>query len=74
MQQLGMACTGLALTTSPVVAASRYERIGEDDDEDGREACGERCPVDIDQAESIIRLVEADIRGLVRLIFFNVER
>ena len=35
---------------------------GEDDDEDGREACGERRPVDIDQAESIVRLVEVDIR------------
>ena len=74
MEQLGMASTGLALTTSPVVAASRDEKTGEDDDEDGREACGERGPVDIDQAESIIRLVEADIRGLVGLIFFYMKR
>ena len=36
VEQLGMASTGLALTTSPVVAASRDEKTGEDDDEDGR--------------------------------------
>ena len=74
MEQLGVASTGLALTASSKIAASRDEQSSEDDDKDGGEASRERCPVYVNEAETVIGLVEADIRGLVGLVRLNMER
>ena len=74
MEQLGVASTGLALTASPKIAASRDEQPSEDGDKDGGEASRERCPVVVNEAETVIGLVEADIRGFVGLVRLNMER
>ena len=61
MEQLGVASTGLALTASSKIAASRDEQSSEDDDKDGGEASRERGPVYVNEAEPVIGLIEANI-------------
>ena len=68
MEQLRVSSAGLALTAASKVTAPRDEQSSEDDDKDRGEASGERCPVYVDEAEAVVRLIEADIRRLVRLV------
>ena len=69
-----MASAGLALTSTPVVAAPCDEKAREDDDKDRGQACGEGGPVNVDQAEPIVRLVKADVCRFVGLILLDVKR
>ena len=52
---------GLPLPTTTEVATPRYEDEANDDREDGREACRETRPVEVDEREAMIGLVERDV-------------
>ena len=52
----------------PEVAAPGNEKACQDDDKDRGEARAERGPVNIDQREAIVGLVEANVAGFVRLV------
>ena len=68
-----MTGAGLALTSPPEIAAPRDKEARKEDDEDRGQARGEGGPVDVDQTESVIRLVEANVGRLVGFTIFNVE-
>ena len=69
-----MTGAGLALTSPPEIAALGDEEACKEDDEDRRQTRGERSPVDVDQTESVIRLVEANVGRFVGFTIFNMER
>ena len=56
-----MTGAGLALTSLPVIAAPRDEEARKEDDEDRGQNRGEGGPVDVDQTESVIRLVKTNV-------------
>ena len=53
---------GLPLPTTTEVATPGYEDDAHDDREDGREAGREARPVEINEREAMIGLVESDVR------------
>ena len=57
----------------PEVATPGNEQACQDDDKDRGEARAERGPVNIDQQEAIVGLVETNVAGFVRLVAFHVE-
>ena len=56
-----MTGAGLALTSPPEIAAPRDEEACKEDDENRGQTRGEGGPVDVDQTESVIRLVKTDV-------------
>ena len=59
-----MSGAGLALTEPPEIAAPGNEEACKEDDEDRRQTRGEGGPVDVDQTESVIRLVADSLDSL----------
>ena len=65
MEQLCVSGTGLTLAPATEVAAASDEESCQHDGKDGRESRAEGCPVYIDEAESVVGLVECDVVGFI---------
>ena len=69
VEQLGVPRSRLTLTSATEVAAQGDRQSDQDHGEDGGQASGKAGPVQIDEADAIIRLVEGDvIGGIVTLV------
>ena len=68
-----MASTGLSLTAPPEVAAPGNEQACQHDDQDRGEAYAEGGPMNVDQREPVVRLVEANICGFMRLVVLDIK-
>ena len=66
MEQLSVSDTGLTLAPATEVAAASDEESCQHDGKDGREPRAERCPMYVNEAESIIGLVVCDVVGFIR--------
>ena len=65
MKQLGVAGTGLTLAPATEIAAACDEESRQHDGKDGRQPCAEGRPMNIDEAEPVIGLVQLDVMRLV---------
>ena len=63
----------MSLTAPPEVATPGNEQACQHDNKDRGEARAERGPVNIDQREPVVGLVEANVAGFVRLVVLDVE-
>ena len=61
VEQLCVSDTGLTLAPATDLAASSDEESCQHDGKDGREPRAERCPMYVNEAESIVGLVECDV-------------
>ena len=65
MKQLGVAGTGLTLAPATEIAAARDEEPCQDDGKDGRQPGAEGRPMDIDETEPVVGLVQLDVMRLI---------
>ena len=65
MKQLGVAGTGLTPAPATEIAAARDEEPCQDDGKDGRQPGAEGRPMDIDETEPVVGLVQLDVMRLI---------
>ena len=65
MEQLRVSGTVLALAPATEVAAASDEESHQHDGKDGGKPRAEACPMNIDEAESVIGLIQGDVVGFM---------
>ena len=70
-EELGVPSSRLSLAAASDIAAPGDECEGDDDSKNGREADAETCPVQVDERESVVGLIEVNIGGFVTDIVGN---